>query len=130
MSLTKKVKKKMEEYGIKIFQDYQIEGEAEYVFYVEDMILFVNEDDNTIGISLQAITKPYKAATLALIVNEIKCKEIFIMEDFIFNEKNQYISGEEAHKLISRSNKAKIANEVTKSELYTNILQNAKCHEC
>ena len=130
MSIVKKVRKKMEEYGIKIFDDYQIQDEDEHVFYIEDMILFANTKEDSIGISLQATTKPFKAATLALIVNEIKCKDLHVMEDFIFNEKNQYVSGDEAHKLIKRSDATKIANELSKSEVYTKILQNSKCHEC
>jgi hypothetical protein len=130
MDLCSKVIKKMDEYGIKIFHDYEIKGEDEKVFYVEDMILFVNDKENSIGISMQATTKPDRAATLAIIVCEIKCKHVHVMESFIFNHKNEFISGEKAYNLVNQSNKLKAIEEANKQAQYAKLLERAKCHEC
>jgi hypothetical protein len=130
MSLTKQVTQKLDEYGIEIFTDYDIEQEGEHVFYAECMIIFVNDVENTIGITFQATTKPERAATLALILNQLREAEMHIMDPFIFNEKNEFISGKDAYQLIEDADKAKIKKEMVRQDIYSHILQTSKCHEC
>ena len=131
MTLRKKVIKKLKEYGIKIFNDYEIKNENEYIFYVEDMILFVNDKENYISITFQVTTKPERSATLALILNQIKSPELHIMEPFIFNTKNEFVSGEKAYKLIKNTDRHDMLNEYQKQKNYTDILMNSKkLHEC
>ena len=129
MSLSKKVTKKMNEYGITIYKNYMVEGDAEHVFYIEDMILFANLEENSIGLSIQATTKPERAATLALIVNEIGV-EVHIMEAFIYDENKQFIAGDKAYELIKSANHLKIKTEVEREEIYKQILASHACHEC
>lgn len=125
----KKVKKKLNSYGIKIINEYEIEDSTEYVIYTEDMVLFVDTEKHSIGLSMQATTKPEKAASLALIVNETKL-EVMIMDAFIFSKDNKYISGKDAYKLISESKIAKITSEINKKHLYTDLLEKSDCYEC
>jgi hypothetical protein len=129
MSIVEKVTKKMNEYGIAIYKDYDIEKD-EHVFYVENMMIFTSVKSDTIGISFQATTKPHTVSTLTLIINEIKCKEIYVMESFIFNNKNECVSGDAAYNLIKQSDHLKAVNEVQKEMFYTRILEMENGFEC
>lgn len=130
MSLTNQVRKKLDEYGIQIFNHYKIEGDGDYVYYADSMIVFVNEEERSISITFQATTKPERSAALALILNQIKRTEIHIMSPFIFNEKNEFISGEAAYELIKRVDQSKLLSQYHKEQVYADMLANAKCHEC
>jgi hypothetical protein len=130
MSLTEKVTQKLDEYGIDIYNEYQIDGEEDYVFYAKNMIVFVNDSDNSISVTFKVTTKPERAATLALILNQIKESSMNIMEPFIFNEKNEFLSGEAAYQLLQNFNKTKLVEEVNKQQLYAQILDKAECYEC
>jgi len=129
MDLVEKVSGKLKQYGIKIYNSYKIEDENEYVFYVEDMILFVNNDKNFIGLCFQAVTKPDKAAKLTLIINEIKCK-LDIMDAFIYNTKNEFITGEKAYQLVEWTYRKKILDEYDKQLMYSDILDTDNCCNC
>lgn len=129
-SLTKKVRKKLDEYGIEIFNDYQIDKTNEYVFYAENMIIFVSESEPSISITFQATAKPERSATLALILNQIPKTPINIMEPFIFDQDNRFVSGSEAYKLIEKVDKTKIAEEYHKQKAYQEILENVDGFEC
>lgn len=130
MNLVNQVTKKLNEYGITIFNDYKMEKEVEHVYYVESMIIFVNDIDRTIGVTFQVTTKPERSATLALILNQIKKATINIMEPFIFNDKNEFISGEKAYKLIKQTDKVKLLQKYNEERFYTDILEKADCHKC
>ena len=47
MSIIDKVKQKFTEYGLETFNDYPIEDGEEHVFFVEDMVVFINKKENT-----------------------------------------------------------------------------------
>jgi hypothetical protein len=130
MSLTKQVTQKLDEYGIEIFKDYEVEEKGEHVFYSRHMIVFVNDSDNSISVTFQATTKPEKSASLALILNQLRDAEMHIMEPFIFNDKNEFISGEAAYQLIENADKEKIRREMMKHDIYSHILETSECHEC
>ena len=130
MGLTEKVTQKLDEYGIDIYNEYQIDGEEDYVFYAENMIVFVNDSENSISVTFKVTTKPERAATLALILNQIKESSMHIMEPFIFNDKNEFLSGEEAYKLLNTFNKSRFVEEVNRQQLYADILDKAECYEC
>jgi hypothetical protein len=127
--IVKKVKNKLDSYGIKIYNNYKIEGETEHVFYAEEMILFVDPIKETIGLSLQATIRPDKAASMALILSETNC-EINVMEPFIFNNNNEFVSGDKAFELIDQTKHKKMAEEVAKQHYYVEILEKAECFEC
>jgi len=128
MGLIKQVRKKLDSYGIKIFHDYVSENE-EHVFYAEHMILFVHEKENSIGVSFQVTTKPETVANYILIINEIDC-DLYVMEAFIFNHKNEFVSGEKAHTLVKNADKMKVMQEINQQAYYKELLETSKCHEC
>jgi len=130
MRLTTQVRKKLDEYGIQILNHYKIESDIDYVYYTDSMIVFVNDEERSISITFQATTKPEKSATLALILNQIKRVEIHIMSSFIFNEKNEFISGDEAYELIKNADRSKLLSEYHKEQIYADVLASTKCHEC
>ena len=130
MSLTKQVAQKLDEFGIQIYTDYEIEKEGEHVFYAENMIIFVNDIDNSISVTFKVTTKPERSATLALILNQIRDADLNIMEPFIFNDKNEFISGENAYKVIENTGKEKMMREMQRQDIYSHILETTECHEC
>lgn len=127
--IIKRVNKKLNEYGIQVYNSYKLANENEYVFYIEDAILFVNIDENSIGISLQATTKPDRAASLALMINEIGYT-IYIMEPFIFDEKKEFVSGKKAFELITQTQRDQIIEEIAKHQYYIRMLETHQCYEC
>ena len=101
MSIVDKTRTKFNEYGLEIFNDYPIGDTKEYVFFVEDMVVFINTEENTMGVSFQVETKPEKVAQMILILNEIKgSAEIDVMESFTFDKNNQFLSGDKAYNLV------------------------------
>lgn len=130
MTLFKSVKDKLDEYGIQLYHIEPIPDTEEKIFYCEDMVLFINDKSKTIGISFQATTKPERAANLTLIVAEIGCEDLSIMEGFIFNDKKEFFSGEKAYQLISNSQKAELMEEIEKERMYEDILNNVKGYDC
>jgi len=128
MSLVNAVRDKVIEYGIKIYNDYGVE-ENEYVFFVEDMILFINEKEKTIGVSFQATTKPDRVGSLTLILDQLKT-DINIMDSFVFDTENRYISGDKAFKLIEAKQEEDVIREFLKKQTYQHMLLSADCHEC
>ena len=127
MSITDKVRSKLEEYGLDIFNDYPVEDE--YVFFVEDMMIFVNQKTKTIGVSFQASLRPDRVANMMLILREMEV-DIDVMESFIFDRNNKYLSGEKAFDLINKSKQSEIIQDFLKDQAFRNILLHSKCHEC
>ncbi len=130
MSIVDQVKSKIDEYGLEIYSDYPLEdGDGEYVFFVECMTLFINIEEKSIGVSFEASTRPDRAANMILILNEIGI-EINVMESFIFDRNNEYLSGEQAFDLIEKSKQSDAIQDLLKDQTYKEILLTSKCHEC
>ena len=130
MNLNEKIKQKLDEFGIPLFDNYKIENENEYVFYSKDMIIFSNTDKNKISIAFQVITKPETAASLSLILNQIDCDSIEIMESFIFNQDKEFISGEEAYKFVEDCKMNETMDTYDQQAEYMDILMNSEGYEC
>ena len=128
MSIIDKVRAKINEYGLEIFSDYPVDGD-EYVFFIEDTMLFIKEKEKSIGVSFQAITRPERAANMILILSEIKI-DINVMESFVFNRNNEYISGEKAFELIEKTKQSDTIQGLMKDQMYREILLTSECHEC
>ncbi|MCK5613100.1 hypothetical protein KAR91_65105 [Candidatus Pacearchaeota archaeon] len=124
------VVKKFNEYGMKLFKDYPIE-KSEHCFMVENMIVYLDKKDNTIAVSFHASAKPEEVANNMMILNEIEgLSDIYVMESFIYDINNRFLSGEEAHKLVKESIEHKALKEFAKRQTYIEVLTKAKCHEC
>ncbi len=128
MSLTEQVRNKIDEYGIEIYNDYPT-TDSEYVFFVEDMVLFVNEKTKTVGASFQACTRPERVANIVMILNEMKI-DIDVMDSFVFDKENKYISGEKAYKLIDETHQSEIIQNFLKQQAYRELLINSDGHKC
>lgn len=129
MSIIDQVRAKINEYGLEVFTDYPLVDGDEYVFFLEDMILFVNKEEESVGISFQASTRPDRAAKMILIINEIET-DINIMESFIFDRNNKYLSGEKAFELIEKTKESDAVQGFVKDQMYKEILLTSNCHEC
>jgi hypothetical protein len=128
MMVLDKVRTKLEEYGLQIFAEYPVE-DSEYVFYVEDMMLFVGTKDNIIGVSFQATLKPDKTANIMLILNELKL-EVDVMESFIYDRNNRCVTGNKAFELIENAKQSTIIQDFLKEQTLHEILLTAKCYDC
>ena len=131
MSIVDKTRTKLKEYGLEIFNDYAIEDNEEYVFFVEDMVIFINIKENTIGVSFQVETKPEKVAQMILILNEIEdSNEIDVMESFTFDKNNQFLSGDKAYNLVEQSKEGKIIHDFVTKQAYRNLLVKSEGYQC
>jgi hypothetical protein len=117
VELVKKVVNKMNEYGLKIFEKHTSD-DGEVIIYSTDMILFIDDMKKKINVSFQATTKPETSATLALIIGQVENSLITVMEAFIFDQNNNFISGEEAYKLIDSVNENKILRKFKEEQVY------------
>ena len=130
MDIVDDTRKKLEEYGIQIYTDYPL-NKQEHLFMADNMLLFVHTEEHEIGISFQAETKPKSVATSVLIILEIESvTDVDIMESFVVDEENKFISGENAYKLINKKNQYLALGEVFKEQAYAEILMNGTTGSC
>ena len=130
MSLTKQVTQKLDEYGIEIFNDYEVKNLSQHVFHTDSMIVFVDDSDDSISVTFKATTKPERSASLALILNQIGTGHLHIMEPFLYDDDNEMLSGLEAYKHLESKDKEKIYREIQRQQIYAELLENSECHEC
>lgn len=130
MAEVNEVVKKFNEYGMKLFKDYPIE-KSEHCFMVENMIVYLDKKDNTIAVSFHASAKPEEVANNMIILNEIEgLSDIYVMESFIYDINDKFLSGEAAHKLFKESIEHQALKDFAKRQTYIEVLTKAKCHEC
>ncbi len=130
MSIIDETRDKLEEYGITIYNDYPL-NDDEYLFMADNMLLFVHTENDEVGVSFQAETRPRTVANSLLIVLEIESViDVDIMESFIVDENKQFVSGEKAFEIINKKNQYQAMNEVFKEQAYTEMLLNGTTGEC
>ncbi len=130
MEKINEVVKKFNEYGMKLFTDYPIE-KSEHCFMVENMIVYLDKKDNSIAVSFHASAKPEEVANNMMILNEIEgLSDIYVMESFVYDINDKFLSGDDAHKLVKESIEHNALKEFTRRQLYIELLTKEKCHEC
>ena len=129
-SIVDKVIEKFVEYNVGILTDYETEDRGHCVV-TPGMLVFVDNDDNTISIAFQADQKPEDVATNLLILNEIEdITHISIMESFIHDSNQNFISGQEAHDLVKQDIITQAFQKVAKQQAYNEILKSTDCFNC
>lgn len=128
MSIIDQVRKKIDQYGLEVYDDHKA-SKGHYVFYVEDMILFVDIKKAVVGVSFQVSARPDKVANFTLILNEIGYP-IDVMEPFIFNDNNECITGEAAFEISDRFRKNQVIQGFMKKQAYAELLMSEECFEC
>jgi len=124
------VVKKFKQYGMNLFTDYPT-TDSEHCFMVENMIVYLDKEDNTIAVSFHASAKPEEVATSIMILNKIKdLKDIFVMDSFVYDINEKFLSGDAAHKLVKKSIEHEALKEFTKNQAYIEVLSKAKCFDC
>jgi len=125
-----KVAKKIDEYNLGVLTDYPTEDKG-HCFITSGMIVFADNEDESISVTFQADQKPEDVATYTLILQEVEeVQDIFIMDSFIYDTQNNYISGKEAHELVKQTIIAQAFQKVAKHQVYNDILQSSECFEC
>lgn len=110
-NLLKKVLRKLDEYGIPVFDDYE-DGSGNYVIMAENMILTLDPVIKVIFVSFHVTTKPDDAASTSLILNEIPRIKISIGEVFVYDPDNkQILSGKKALSVFDETQKETIIQE-------------------
>ena len=75
--------------------------------------------------------KPEEVANNMMILNEIDgLSDIFVMESFVYDLNDKFLSGEDAHSLVRRSIENEALKEFATRQTYIEVLTKAKCHEC
>jgi hypothetical protein len=124
------VRGKLLEYGMVIYSDYPTEDQG-YCFMVDKMIIFLDEEDDSIAVMFQADTYPEDSATAIMILAEIEnVTDISIMESFIYDEKRKMITGNKAHELVKYGIVKSAFTHVARETAYKEILNNVKGYEC
>jgi hypothetical protein len=130
MAEINEVVKKFKEYGMELFTDYQTK-KNEHCFMVENMIVYLDKDDNTIAVSFHASAKPEEVAANMMILNEIdNLNNIYVMDSFVYDLNEKFLSGDDAHKLVKESIEHEALREFTKRQAYIEVLGKAKCFDC
>lgn len=121
---------KLTEYGMALYTDYPTKDQG-HCFMVRDMIIFLDEEDDTISITFQADSKPEDVGSNLMILHEIEgVAEITVMESFIYDKNNNFISGSEAHNVVRSSLIEDAFKKVAKHQAYNEILLGVECFEC
>ena len=129
-NLSEKFKEKLFEFNFGIISGYSIDKTKEYMIITDDMILAVNDQDNTVSIAFEATTQPDIVAKRMIILSEVEgTHNMSIMESFVF-EKNQLVTGEDATIIAKKRLGRDVVNEFLKSQVYTEIIQSEKCFNC
>lgn len=125
-----KVIEKFDEYGMRVFTDYPTQRN-EHCFMVENMIVYLDKKDSTIAVSFLASSRPEHVANNLLILKEIEdVEDIFVMESFVYDMNDKFVSGNDAHELVKKSIELEALKEFTKRQAYTEVLVKSNCFEC
>lgn len=125
-----KVADKIKEYNLALLTEYPTKDNG-HCFITSSMIVFADNEDETISVTFQADQKPEEVAVYTLILKEVKeAQDIFILDSFIYDNDNQYISGNEAHELVKQAIISKAFQKVAKHQVYADILKTSECFEC
>ena len=124
------VTKKLSEYGFGLFTDYPTEDQG-HCFVTKGMIIFLDEEDDSIAITFQADSKPEDVASSLLMINEIEnITEISVMESFTYDKDNKFISGIEAHDVVKGDIILRAFKELAKQQTYNELLKNVDGYNC
>ena len=121
---------KLTEYGMALYNDYATEDQG-HCFMTEKMIIFLDEEDDSISITFQADTKPEDVASNILILKEIEnVSQFFVMESFIYDKNHNFVSGSQAHKIVRESFIESAFRKAAEQQTYSEILNQVKGYEC
>lgn len=120
---------KLDQYGIEIVNNYEIN--KDYAITTEEMNIFVNDDEKSVSISFYATTVPENVARYVLIIYEIdEIEDIYVMDSYIFDNKNNMIIGEQAHTIANESLGTMAVTDFLRQQTYIETLKKAKCYTC
>lgn len=129
LNLVEKVKQKLDEYDIPIFDQYENERN-EYIITAENMILSI-KNKNSIGVSFYVATKPeISASSMGILYETKEIKTIAIMESFAITKEKEIVSGDEAYELLKKTMKNNIIQDFETDNYYKMLLAATKGHEC
>lgn len=129
-NLVDKIIEKISEYNIGLITDYKTEDRG-HCFVTPSMLVFLDEDDNSLSIAYQADQKPEDAAINLLILKEVEeITDISILESFIYDLNENFISGQEAHDLVKQNIITQAFQKVAKQQAYNEILNSTEGFHC
>ena len=131
-SLNNKVLNKLQELEFNIFDHYYTdEKELEYVFLIENMVLFLHQKSKILSVSFHAVIKAEDAASNILSLKEIdEIDSIEILDSFIYDNEGTMIYGQEAYELIEKRMKDEAIQGFVKEQTEKIMLNNVECYSC
>ena len=124
-----KVIKKLNEFGIEIFNVYvDKENSKEVVVTAEKLTIAIQKND--VFLNFHVTAKPSYAARIMLILQTIPKIKFFIGEDFLVNDDGKFIDGEEAEKYNQEYQKKLTITQFMEQQQQLYFLTNAKSYTC
>lgn len=121
---------KLSEYGMALYTDYPTKDQG-HCFMTKGMVLFLDEEDDSIAITFQADSKPEDVASNLMILSEIEnVSDISIMESFIYDKNNKFVTGNEAHNIVRNSLIEEAFKKVATHQAYNEILMRMPSYNC
>lgn len=126
-SLKDKIRDKLEEFGLEIYRDYEVEGEK--IIVSEDLTITCNHND--VFINFKVSTKPSFSARIVLLISYIKgIENFYIGEEYIFDEDGKFIDGNDAYKYHHNMLKKMAIHEFMEEQSQLYYLHKAKSFNC
>ena len=127
MPIPELIKKKLDEYGIEIFNQYEHDGE--HYFVTTDMIICYRENFEKLSISFDASLIPERVANSILILQEIENlnHDFEIMDSFTYGKEQKFVTGKKAHQAVEQSIGNKYLSDYQRKEAMFQQLLKGEC---
>jgi hypothetical protein len=120
---------KLKESSFEIIDEKSLD-ENEYMITTKDAIIIENEKDKKVNVSFHISSKIEDSVILALVLNEIKEIDLFVGDTFVFDDKGNYVDGEEAEKVYESQKANIIIEDFMKIQAQKHFLNNATGYKC
>jgi hypothetical protein len=126
---TKKIKDKLEEFGIKVNREFKTKEGKEDVILADNIT--ITSEDNDVFISFDIYTNPSYAARVMLILSEIKgIRDFCVGEDYVIDKDGKFLDGPEAIEYYRKHEKEKTITDYMNQQAQIFYLTIAKHYHC
>ena len=115
---------KLLEYGINIYEYDKVKDKEMYLVWADNLALAYNNKENVLSVAFHVSTKPDDAATIILILKELKnLDEIEVAESFFKDEESQkIISGNAAYNIFIKNQFEKAIKDFVSKKTFEKVL--------
>jgi len=128
-SIIKKIKDKLEEFGIEIHKEFTTKDGREDVILADKIT--ITSEDNDMFISFDLNANPSYAARIMLILSEIKgVRDFCVGEDYIIDKSGKFLDGQEAFEYYTKHQKENTIKDYMNEQAQVFYLTKAKHYHC